>query len=105
MLSFIMAYNAGWKRRGAVSDLNTLQTKINELDLRYRDAINSYDALEKKFKKAQKELQEQALFNESIKEVLSQEQQKSAALRKEIKALKKQVNSDSRKKRRRRTKD
>ena len=80
VLNLILAFNAGQKRRSAVGRLDTLNAKLTELTLRYKNAVQSYDALEKRLKEAREELQQQQLFAETLKETLEKEQKKFQAL-------------------------
>lgn len=88
ILNLILAFNAGQKRKDAVSRVDVLNNKLSELDLRYKNAIQSYNALEKQLKEAGRDLQEQMLFSETLKETLQEEQKKAQALREELDKIK-----------------
>lgn len=88
VLNLILAFNAGQKRKDAVSRVDVLNDKLAELDLRYKNAIQSYDAIQKQLKEAGRDLQEQMLFSETLKETLQEEQKKSQVLREELDKIK-----------------
>ena len=86
-LNLVFAINAGQKRKVAVSKSDTLDARLSEIELRYKNAVQSYDAVEKQLKEAKKDLEEQQIYSETIKEALKNEQKKSLALRQEIDKL------------------
>jgi len=88
VLNLIFALNAGQKRKIALSKSDTLDARLNELELRYRNAVQSYDDVDKDLRQAKKELEEQKIFSETLKESLQNEQKKSAALQQEYDKLK-----------------
>ena len=87
-LNLVLAFNAGQKRKAAVSRLDNINAQLAEIELRYDNAVQSYDALAKKLQDAKKELGEQQLFSESLKEALQKEQIKCAALAQGLEKLK-----------------
>lgn len=88
ILNLIFAINAGQKRRVAVSQSEGLDAKLDEIGLRYKNAIQSYDALQKSLEEAAKDLKEQQRFNETLREALQEEQKRSQALREELEKTK-----------------
>jgi predicted nucleic acid-binding Zn-ribbon protein len=80
ILNLIFAFNAGQKRQAAASKLDGLNAKLAEIDLRYKNAIQSYDALESELEETNKNLKDRELFSETLKETLQQEQKKTQAL-------------------------
>ncbi len=90
-LNLIFAINAGQKRRLAVSRLDSADAKLTELELRYKGAIQSYEATERNLQQVSKELKDKNMFAESLKDALKEEQKKSQALRQEFERLKKSV--------------
>lgn len=88
VLNLVFALNAGQKRKIALSDADGLGNRLKETELRYKNAIQAYDAVEKDLQEAKKDLEQQNNFSDTLKETLSNEQKKSAALEQELKALK-----------------
>ncbi len=84
VLNLIFAYNAGKKRRVAVSRVDNLDAKLTELQLRYKNAVQSYDAINKDLNEAKKDLKDQQLFIDTLKGSLKDEQKKSLALKEEL---------------------
>jgi len=87
VLNLVFALNAGQKRKIALSDADGLGNRLKETELRYKNAIQAYDAVEKDLQEAKKDLEQQNNFSDTLKETLSNEQKKSAALEQELKAL------------------
>ncbi|OIO79028.1 MAG: hypothetical protein COW11_03915 [Candidatus Omnitrophica bacterium CG12_big_fil_rev_8_21_14_0_65_43_15] len=93
VLNLIFAINAGQKRKIAISKTDILDARLEELQLRYKNAINAYDAAEKELKEAKKELAQQNIFAETTRDALAAEQQKSAGLEQTIGKLKTVLNT------------
>ncbi|PIV12483.1 MAG: hypothetical protein COS48_00585, partial [Candidatus Omnitrophica bacterium CG03_land_8_20_14_0_80_43_22] len=81
------------KRKIAISKTDILDARLEELQLRYKNAINAYDAAEKELKEAKKELAQQNIFAETTRDALAAEQQKSAGLEQTIGKLKTVLNT------------
>lgn len=88
VLNLVFALNAGQKRKIALSMTDTLDARLVETDLRYKNAIQSYDTVEKELQETKKDLEQQKAFSDTLKETLSSEQKKSAALQHELEAFK-----------------
>jgi len=88
ILNLIFAFNAGQKRKIAVSKYDDLDARLVEIELRYKNAVQSYDAIDKQLKEAKKDLQEQQLYGETLKDTLQKEQKKSQGLQEELDKLK-----------------
>jgi predicted nuclease with TOPRIM domain len=80
ILNLIFAFNAGQKRRDAVSRLDSLNAKLSEIELRYKNAVRSYDELKKDLDEAKKGLDEERRFSATLKETLEAEKKKAQAL-------------------------
>jgi|GEM_PF-1455007 len=92
ILNLIFAINAGQKRKVAVSKAGNLDAKLAEIELRYKNAVQSYDAVEKSLQDTRKDLKEQQIFADTLKEALKEEQKKSVALRDELEKTKSLLN-------------
>lgn len=88
VLNLIFALNAGQKRKIAISRSDTLDARLAELELRYKNAVQSYDGIEKDLREAKKDLAEQKVFGDTLKESLLSEQKKTKDLQNELDRLK-----------------
>lgn len=88
ILNLIFAINAGQKRKTAVLRLDDADARLSELELRYKNAIQSYDALDKELENTKKDLEEHELFADSLKEALEKAKKESHALREELEKTK-----------------
>lgn len=88
ILNLIFALNAGQKRKMAVSKTDTLDARLAEIELRYKNAIQSYDDVDKELHEAKKDLEEQIRFSDTLKEALANEQKKAQALQQDLEAFK-----------------
>ena len=88
ILNLIFAINAGQKRKTAVLRLDNADARLSELELRYKNAIQSYDALQKELQDSKKDLEQNRLFADSLKEALQKEQKVSQGLREELEKVK-----------------
>lgn len=93
VVNLIFAINAGQKRKIAVYKSDTLDARLAEIELRYKNAVQSYDAIEKQFKDAKKDLEDQQVYAETLKETLQKEQKKSQGLQEELDKLKASLKS------------
>ena len=91
-MNLIFAINAGQKRKVAVYKAGNLDAKLAEIELRYKNAVQSYDAVEKSLQETRKDLKEQQIFADTLKEALKEEQKKSVALRDELEKTKSLLN-------------
>ena len=88
VLNLIFALNAGQKRKIAISRSDTLDARLTELELRYKNAVQSYDAINKELGDTKKDLQEQKVFSDTLKDSLLSEQKKTKDLQVEFNKLK-----------------
>ena len=87
ILNLIFAINAGQKRKDAVLRSDSLDAKLAELELRYKNAIQSYDASQKELDETKRDLAQQQVFSDTLKETLQNEQKKAAAIQAELDKL------------------
>lgn len=87
IVNLIFALNAGQKRKIALSKTDILDARLAEIEIRYKNAVQSYDALEKELREAQKALQDQKIFSGSLEDALAKEQQRSKAIQVDIDKL------------------
>ena len=88
ILNLIFALNAGQKRRIAISKTDTLDARLAEIELRYKNAIQSYDDVDKELRESKKDLEEQKRFSDTLKEALASEQKKSLTLQQDLEVFK-----------------
>ncbi len=87
ILNLIFAINAGQKRKVAVYKSDTLDARLAEIELRYKNAVQSYDAIEKQLKDTKKDLEALQVYSDTLKETLEKEQNRSKAMQEQLDKL------------------